>query len=72
MNKDNQKEFVCSLTKTILTDINESIESDSIPENWDGHELRRYLAYKFKSAVIGDMSKNRIKGFNNTILINNL
>jgi hypothetical protein len=72
MNKRAQIIFVNDLMETIKLDIKDRINADKIPEDWDGHELRRYIAYCSNKAITSDMSKKRLHDFNNTILINNL
>lgn len=44
-----------------------------MPDDWDGIELRAYLAQKFSSCVIsGTMTNARKRRFNNEILVRNL
>lgn len=44
MNHKDQKTFVRALCKSIAKDVIAKIESGKIPENWDGIELRQYVA----------------------------
>lgn len=45
----------------------------SMPPEWDGHELRQYLADIAKNNVYGETMKGkRLRDYNNTLLVNNL
>lgn len=71
MTKNEKYQFVKQLTNTITRDVVEKIESGKIPENWDGLDLRLYLADRFDRATV-KTTKARKKEYNNTVLINNL
>jgi hypothetical protein len=51
-----------------------------MPEEWDGHELRRYIADKFEEAVLtvgrsgpyGREHRKRFSKYRNTVLVNGL
>ena len=47
MSKAGQKAFVQSLSKWILDDIVKIIDDGRIPINWEGEELRLYIAERF-------------------------
>lgn len=49
-------------------------KTDKLPENWDGIELRWYIADKFADAVMGSYDKRskRYKDYENEVLVNNL
>ena len=71
MNEQDKINFVNGLIHnvrkdSILTNI------DKMPENWDGIELRQYIADKFADVCIGHMSKGRKREYNNIVLVNNL
>lgn len=73
MKKSEQKQFIRSLTKSIVGDIEKKISAGKIPENWDGHELRYLLSEKFESeAWTLNKKHRRYKDYKNTVLINNL
>lgn len=49
--------------------------ADRMPEDWDGHEIRAYLAEKFAfevSCVMRDKRSRRVREFRNTMAVNNL
>lgn len=46
---------------------------DKLPENWDGVELRQFIADRFSDCVIkGILQGKRKKEYQNTMLVNNL
>lgn len=71
MNKNEKRSFIRQLSRNI---INEALSNiPKMPENWDGHELRLYLADRFRAAVMSNcMQGKRLKEYKNTIIINNL
>lgn len=71
MTREEQTKFVEELTENIKRSIINKIELGYVPENWDGIELRWYLAERFNQATY-PYSKKRKRDYNNTILINNL
>ncbi len=73
MDKDEQKKFVRELSETIVSDICGQIDRGSIPEEWDGIELRHLLKYRHhQSALMTKNFKSRIRKMNNVIITNNL
>jgi hypothetical protein len=72
MTKEDQATFVKLLTnRVILQEILEKIESDQIPESWDGIELRWYLAEMF-GRITYTASKKRKSNYDNDVIVNNL
>jgi hypothetical protein len=51
MTKGEKIAFVRQLTRNIQQDVCRKIEDGRIPETWDGHELRQYLADRFGDVV---------------------
>ena len=50
-------------------------KADVMPGNWDGHELRLYLAEKFQfeiSAAMKDKRRQRVKSYTNDVITMNL
>ena len=48
---------------------------DRVPEEWDGHELRQYVADQFRESVSRTMTEprsRRMRDYRNTVLVNNL
>jgi len=71
MDTKEKKIFIRELTKNVQKEILKNISK--MPEDWDGVELRWYIAYRFGQVVFGGTSsKQRRKAFCNTILVNNL
>lgn len=64
------KELVNSVQEEVLAKLNKT------PEDWDGRELRQYLADKFAdSASISQMQdkrQSRRRAYENTVLVENL
>ena len=70
MTKKEQRQFIINICDNLKTNMLEKTES--IPENWDGYELRQYLADKASEFLYLKMDKQRKKNYENDILINNL
>ena len=68
MNRKEQKEFVVSLLANIEISIMNKIDDEVIPANWDGIELRQYIADR----TYRKMDKKRAKEYRNTVLVENL
>lgn len=68
-----QVKFIEELTENVKQEILRTHASHKIPIDWNGLELRQYIADKFQDCIIKNMmSRNRKKEYNNTILVNNL
>jgi len=72
MTRDEQMEFVASLTNSIQMEVCTHIMKGGVPEEWDGHELRQLLADKFAQASFIKMSRKRKSAYSNAVLVNNL
>lgn len=71
MTKTEQLNFIYALIDNVRADI--LARSSSFPEDWDGVELRQYIADKFTEVCFGSlMTKQRKREYNNTVLVNNL
>lgn len=75
MSTQEQTVFVTSLCNIIRDQVIDQIVSGKIPEEWDGHELRRLLSQNFQESA--NMSRNvmigkRLKDYKNSFIINNL
>lgn len=71
MEKSEKIEFVESLCESVKKEVITKILIDKIPDNWDGFELRWYLAEKFNQQTY-QHSRRRKREYNNTVLVNNL
>lgn len=63
--------LVRDLTASVLKTVEGHIRSGRIPETWDGHELRAYLAEKFEESK-ASMDGRRLKDYKNDVIVNNL
>ena len=73
MTKEEQMVFVAQLADNVVLEIAKHIDDGAIPEQWDGIELRQYMADKFAECVIpGTMSPKRRREYKNTVIVNNL
>jgi len=68
MNTQDKKIFIDELTNAVKVSILHRIDADAIPDEWDGIELRQYIADQFNAATV-KMSRDRKRDYNNTILI---
>lgn len=68
--KEEKRIFIHELIETVKKTVLENV--DKMPEEWDGFELREYIAYKFKEAAFYKMPTKRTKAYKNAILVNNL
>lgn len=72
MTQAEQKVFVYALIRSVEADIIKKIDNDALVE-WDGIELRQYIADRFSDVVIkSTMSPKRMREYQNACLVNNL
>jgi hypothetical protein len=62
MTKDEKLQFIGDLIATVRASIVERV--DEMPEEWDGIELRRYIADKFEEQVGSILRRPGVHGFN--------
>ena len=74
MTYDEKMHFVAELIEGVRKDI--FLKVPLMPEEWDGHELRRYIADRFELAVLGDYMTNkksaRYRAYRNVINTTNV
>jgi len=71
MTKTEQRRFIRELVASVRGDILESVAK--MPAEWDGVELRQYIADKFADCVIKSMMhRRRRRDYDNTIIVTNL
>lgn len=71
MNRNEQMLFINELCDDIKAGMIHDLPK--VPEEWDGFELRHWIADRFKDrAVFGTPDKARVKRYRNTALVNNL
>lgn len=69
--REKKGEFITALMDSVRTGLLSSL--DRVPADWDGHELRQWLADAFASHVYKPaMSGRRLKAYNNAVIVNNL
>lgn len=71
MTREQQKHLIQQLGNSVIASILQKIDSDEVPENWDGVELREYMALKFTQQTV-KMSVKGKRDFNNVIETTNL
>jgi hypothetical protein len=71
MTRKEQRQFIEELTDRMKVDILHRVHK--IPENWDGVELRWWIAEIYGQGVISSAGlRGRKKDYNNDVLVNNL
>jgi hypothetical protein len=74
MNSEEKIKFVEAITSNVTEEIINNIIIGKVPEDWEGIELRWYLADKFQDCVYDIYKKpsKRKREYKNTILVENL
>lgn len=68
MKPSDKKKFARNLTASVRDQFLAAVKSGEVPENWDGHEIRQWLADKFAAEVFRDVMKGRrLRDYKNTI-----
>jgi hypothetical protein len=66
--------FVKALVNAVKDEVLAKI--DQTPEDWDGHELRQWLADKFADSAsmsqMQDKRQSRRRAYENTVIVRNL
>jgi hypothetical protein len=72
MDKEARIRFVKEALESLEERILEKV--DSMPEEWDGWELRQYISDKASELVWTSMKsdKKKKREYNNTVMVNNL
>lgn len=73
--KREQKRFIRELSDNIVKELREKITKGEVPQDWDGIELREWLAMRFAAASFSMLEKHnrrRYREFKSTILERNL
>ena len=79
MTPKDKRFFIRDLIGNVCNDILAKV--DDMPDEWDGHELRRYIADRFEQASIGVLGRGRVRSsgatkrmrdYRNTVLERNL
>ena len=66
-----QKRFIRELCKNVEKSLLDNVKKH--PLTWDGHELRRLIAERFKQADFGDgLEGARGRAYRNDVIVNNL
>ena len=68
MTREQQKQFVVELTENVTKDMLKVIAY--VPEEWDGHELRQWIADRFAQCSFTlKENKRRYREYKNTVLV---
>jgi hypothetical protein len=78
MNRDAKEAFIVALICNVQADILAKVAQ--MPEDWDGHELRRYIADKFAESAMtvgrpgpyGKPYGKRYRAYKNAVIVRNL
>jgi hypothetical protein len=72
MTRREQRAFVRELIENVQKGMLDDIRR--VPENWDDHELRQWVADRFERSTMMDAAHNgqRLKEYRNTVLVCNL
>ena len=70
MNKRDKKKFIRELCNSVKNDILAKVAQ--MPDQWDGVELRAYIADTFDRSRMVKMDKGRERDYRNTIYTTNL
>lgn len=78
MNAAAKRKFIRELIANIQRDVLKAVPN--MPEHWDGHELRRYIADRFEESAFtvgrkgpyGRDYRKRTKDYRNEVLTRNL
>lgn len=70
MTHGQQRQFMNELIENVKQGLLR--DTNRIPQEWDGYELRRWIAHRFQNAIIGEMSGKRLKAYKYTLLAKNL
>ena len=62
--------FVCNLTESIKSQFAEAHRQGEVPAEWDGLELRQWLADKFANETC-PLGRKRLKDYRNTVAVSN-
>lgn len=70
MQREQQIELVTAICNHIRNDLIHRIETGKVPETWDGHELREWLAdtFQFERTNVMRTNRKRRKDFKNDCL----
>ena len=69
MTRKEQKEFVTKLCENLRNDLIRKIESEKIPEKWDGMQLREYLK---DQVTWRKLDRKQRREYNNDLMVNPL
>jgi hypothetical protein len=71
MTQVEQRRFIRELIGNVKKEVIANVPK--MPQDWNGIELRQYIANRFAACVIcGTMSRDRLKEYHNTVAVNNL
>lgn len=73
MQREQQIQIITDLMNGLRDEAIRRVNDGSVPEEWDGAELRQYLADRAADQFpMRTMDRKRMKEYRNTVIINNL
>jgi hypothetical protein len=73
MSRQEQADFICGLSNSIVEEMIKLIHDGHVPADWDGWLLREWLANRMRDqACFGILPRKESKKYKNDVLINNL
>jgi hypothetical protein len=77
MTKNEQADFIGDLLHNVAQSLLDKIHSGKVPEEWNGHELRCWVADTIEdsarlSTIRKEPRSRRARDYRNTVLVNNL
>ena len=72
LNRDQKRKFINELIRSVKIDVIKKVSR--MPPEWDGIELREYIAWKFaeQTGAASRMSSERRRNFDNKIITRNI
>jgi hypothetical protein len=67
-----QRKFIQELGGAVLDELLRDCAAGKLPPDWDGLELRRLMALRFRRACIGELKGQRKQYFENEVLVRDL
>jgi hypothetical protein len=76
MKRREQARFIRELTESVRADLTELVKAGTVPAEWDGFELRWWLADRFADATLHTKSvpqnRRRFRAYRNEYAVRNL
>ena len=66
MNNTEKLEIVCNITESIKNQFADALRAGAVPEEWDGYEIRQWLADRFQYET-RPVGRKRVREYRNTV-----